>query len=46
MTSSEAETGTSTTARSITASTLKSAIQAHAITLDPSSPLTVTTIRC
>lgn len=46
MTASTAETWTSTTANTISASVLKSAIQAHAITLDPSSPLTVTTIRC
>ncbi len=44
MSSSTAETWTSTTANTISASVLKSAIQAHAITLDPNSPLTVTTI--
>lgn len=44
MTASTATTWTSTTSSLISASVLKQAIQAHAITLDPDSPLDVTTI--
>lgn len=46
MSQSTASTGTSTSSNLISAKVLNDTIAEKAITLDPSSPLTVTTIRC